>query len=111
MLFIEIVINYITCNLFWHHIFNRFILVNSFADKSGGDVDRDAVDALGAEEHLVDDLVEFVAARIERRGQILAEQAVAAKDWPGPGDSTHYLCGYVVRELVEGEWVCPEEEL
>ena len=37
-----------------------------------------------------------------------AEQAVAAKDWPGPGDSTNYLCGYVVRELVDGEWVRPE---
>ena len=39
-----------------------------------------------------------------------AEQAVAAKDWPGPGDSTNYLCGYVVRELVDGNWVWPEEE-
>jgi hypothetical protein len=39
-----------------------------------------------------------------------AEQAVAAKDWPGPGDSTNYLCGYVVRELVDGEWVRPEED-
>jgi hypothetical protein len=39
-----------------------------------------------------------------------AEQAVAAKDWPRPGDSTNYLCGYVVRELVNGEWVRPEED-
>lgn len=35
-----------------------------------------------------------------------AEQAVAAKDWPKPSDSsTQYLCGYCVRELVDGEWV------
>ena len=45
-------------------------------DVGRGDIDRDAVDALGAEGHLVDDLVEGVAAVIERRRQVLAEQAV-----------------------------------
>jgi hypothetical protein len=39
-----------------------------------------------------------------------AEQAVAAKDWPRPGDSTAYLCGFVIRELEDGKWVRPEEE-
>lgn len=34
-----------------------------------------------------------------------AEQAVAAKDWPRPGDNTHYLCGWTVRQLVDGEWM------
>ena len=48
-----------------------------------------------------------VVARYSTRAK--AEQAVAAKDWPGPRDSTNYLCGYVVRELVDGEWVCPLE--
>jgi len=38
-----------------------------------------------------------------------ADQAVAAKDWPGPGDSTNYLCGYVTRELQDGKWVRPED--
>ena len=39
-----------------------------------------------------------------------AEQSVAAKDWPKPGDNTNYLCGYCVRELVDGKWVSPEED-
>lgn len=34
-----------------------------------------------------------------------AEQAVAAKDWPRPGDGTNYLCGFEVRQLVDGEWM------
>lgn len=38
-----------------------------------------------------------------------AEQAVAAKDWPRPGDNTHYLCGYEVRQLVDGSWINPED--
>ena len=45
-------------------------------DVGRGDVDRRAVDALRAEGHLVDDLVEIVAAGIERRRQVLAEEAV-----------------------------------
>ena len=49
-------------------------------DVCGGDVDRDAVDALGAEEHLVDNLAEFVTARFERARKILAEQAIAQED-------------------------------
>ena len=41
-----------------------------------------------------------------------AEQAVAAKDWPRPGDNTQYLCGYSIRKLIDGEWqMVPEEEL
>lgn len=39
-----------------------------------------------------------------------AEQAVAAHDFPRPGDHTQYLCGYVVRELVDGRWARPEED-
>lgn len=39
-----------------------------------------------------------------------AEQAVNAQDFPRPGDHTKYLCGYVVRELVDGRWTRPEEE-
>jgi hypothetical protein len=39
-----------------------------------------------------------------------AERAVAAHDWPPPGDTTQYLCGFVVRVLVDGRWVVPEEE-
>jgi hypothetical protein len=34
-----------------------------------------------------------------------AVQAVAAKDWPRPGDNTNYLCRYGVRQLIDGEWV------
>ena len=49
-------------------------------DVAGGDVGRDAVDALGAEEHLVDDLGEVVAAMVERRRQILAEQAIGEEE-------------------------------
>ena len=41
---------------------------------------RDAVDALGAEEELADDLVEAVAAMRDRRRQVLAEQAVREED-------------------------------
>lgn len=39
-----------------------------------------------------------------------AEQAVAAHDWPPPGDRTDYRCGYEVRRLVDGRWVDPDEE-
>ena len=34
-----------------------------------------------------------------------AQQACESHDWPGLDDSTHYLCGYGVRRLVDGEWV------
>ena len=34
-----------------------------------------------------------------------AEQAVAAADWPRPGNHTQYPCGYEVRHLEDGEWV------
>ena len=39
-----------------------------------------------------------------------AEQAVAAKDWPRPGDNTNYLCGYEARQLVDGQWLGLERE-
>lgn len=39
-----------------------------------------------------------------------AEQAVAAKDWPRPGDHTNYLCGYEARQLVDGAWQPLNEE-
>jgi len=39
-----------------------------------------------------------------------AAQAVAAHDWPPPGDHTSYLCGYGVRRIVDGEWVIDEKE-
>ena len=39
-----------------------------------------------------------------------AEQAVAAKDCPRPGDTTNYLCGYAVRQWIDGEWF-PVERL
>lgn len=38
-----------------------------------------------------------------------AEQAVGAKDWPRPGDNTQYLCGWTVRQLLDGEWVSVTE--
>jgi hypothetical protein len=38
-----------------------------------------------------------------------AAQAVAAKDWPRAGDNTNYLCGYDVRQLIDGEWVPLED--
>jgi hypothetical protein len=50
---------------------------NEQEDVSRGDVNRRAVDALGAEEHLVDDLAEIIAARIQRAREVLAEQGVA----------------------------------
>jgi hypothetical protein len=34
-----------------------------------------------------------------------AKQALDSKDWPRPGDNTHYLCGHSVRMLVSGDWV------
>lgn len=40
----------------------------------------------------------------------LAAQAVAAKDWPRPGDRTDYLCGYEVRQLVDGEWTVADND-
>jgi hypothetical protein len=39
-------------------------------------VDRHAVKSLGAEREMADDLIEIIAAVIERRGQILAEEPV-----------------------------------
>jgi hypothetical protein len=39
-----------------------------------------------------------------------AEQAVAARDWPHPSDATRYLCGFVVRELIDGRWSRPQDE-
>lgn len=48
-----------------------------------------------------------VASRHSTREE--AEQAVASHDFPRPGDHTQYLCGYVVRELVDGRWIRPEE--
>ncbi len=42
--------------------------------------------------------------------QAEAEQAVAAHDWPPPGDHTRYLCGYGVRHLIAGEWLTEDEE-
>lgn len=47
-----------------------------------------------------------VAARFATLAQ--AEQAVAAKDWPRPGDNTHYLCGWEARQLIDGEWTTLE---
>lgn len=47
-----------------------------------------------------------VIARYATRAD--AEQAVAAHDWPPPGDHTAYLCGYKVRTLVDGEWVAAD---
>ena len=52
-------------------------------DVGGGDVDRRAVDALGAEGEGLDDLREVVAAVDEGRRQVLAEEAVGEED---PGD-------------------------
>jgi hypothetical protein len=49
-----------------------------------------------------------VIARFASAGE--ASQAVAAKDWPRPGDHTNYLCGYSVRRLADGEWVHLEDE-
>lgn len=40
----------------------------------------------------------------------LAEQAIAAHDWPPPGDHTQYLCGYSLRVLEDGQWVVPDRE-
>lgn len=48
-----------------------------------------------------------VVARYATRQK--AEQAVAAKDWPGPTDHTNYLCGYEVRRLDHGRWVSDDE--
>jgi hypothetical protein len=57
-------------------------------------------DTVGNESHVV--------ARFTTRAD--AEQAVAAKDWPGPSDHTDYLCAYTVRQLVAGEWMPITEE-
>jgi len=38
-----------------------------------------------------------------------AEQAVAARDWPAPGDHNRYLCGYEVRQWDGERWVAPWE--
>ena len=45
-------------------------------DVRGRDIGRDAVDPLGAIGHVLDDLLEIVAAMGEHSGQIVAEQAV-----------------------------------
>jgi hypothetical protein len=52
-------------------------------DIGSRNVDRNAVDTLGAVGHMVDDLVEPVAPVVERAGQMLAEEAVSQKQ---PGD-------------------------
>lgn len=49
-----------------------------------------------------------VVTRYSTREQ--AEQAVAAKDWPRPGDNTNYLCGYEARQLVDGQWLPLEQD-
>lgn len=50
---------------------------------------------------------EHVVSRHTTRAE--AEQACAAKDWPGPSDHTPYLCGYVVRYLDDdGRWARPD---
>ena len=38
-----------------------------------------------------------------------AEQAVAARDWPAPGDHNRYLCGYEVRQWDGERWSVPGE--
>ena len=38
-----------------------------------------------------------------------AAQAVAARDWPAPGDHTRYLCRYEVRRRDGERWVAPWE--
>ncbi len=48
--------------------------------ETGGHVDRYAVDALGSERHVIDDLGEGVAAMIKRRRQILTEEAVGEEN-------------------------------
>ena len=49
-------------------------------DVGGRDIDRRAVDALGAEGEIVDDLREVVAAMDQRRRQILAEEAIGEEE-------------------------------
>ena len=41
-----------------------------------------------------------------------AEQAVAAQDWPAPGDHTSYLCEFEVRQWdgARGRWVAPDAD-
>ncbi len=48
-------------------------------DVGGRHVDRNAINAFRAIGHVVDDLAEIIAAMVQRRGQILAEQAVGEK--------------------------------
>jgi hypothetical protein len=38
-----------------------------------------------------------------------AKDALASMDWPLPGDTTKYLCGYGIRTLVDDEWEVYEE--
>ena len=52
-------------------------------DVGGGDGGGDGVDALGAEGHVLDHLLDRIAAMVEGRGQILAEQAIGEEE---PGD-------------------------
>jgi len=58
-------------------------------------------ETVGDDSHVVD----RYASRVE------AEQAVAAHDWPRPGDHTQYLCGYGVRRLDDdGEWTTDDDD-
>ena len=38
-----------------------------------------------------------------------AAQAVAARDWPAPGDHTRYLCRYEVRQWDGDAWVAARD--
>ena len=48
-------------------------------------------------------------SRVVSRHETEAEaaQAVAAQDWPAPGDHTHYLCGFEVRKWDGEAWIEP----
>ncbi len=48
-------------------------------DVGGRYIDRNAVNTFGAVGHVIDHLLEVVATMIQRRGQVLAEQAVGQK--------------------------------
>ena len=50
----------------------------------------------------------YVVSRHSTRAA--AAQAVAAHDWPSPGDHTQYLCGFTVRCLMDGRWQKCEDE-
>lgn len=58
-------------------------------------------ESTGAESHLVERYATRAAA----------DQAVAAHDWPRPGDHTAYLCGYGIRRLADdGAWTHADDE-